>query len=98
MVTQNKENVVIVKTVDMHFLVNKTTDVFALMKHIYARIELMSMKYMFTMADNIIFRYKPLYLKVKDPELTYSGGRINNTAYKPDSRKLDMNSRLLSPI
>ena len=96
-VTQNRGDMVVVKTIDMHYLVNNTTNVLSLMKHIYSRIELLSIKYRFSMQDNIIFRYKALYLKVKDPELSYSGGRINNTVYKPDSRKLDMNSRLLSP-
>lgn len=83
-----------VKTVDYHYLVNNTTNAEDLMTNIYSKIVQLTIRYKFKIGDVIICRYKPLYYKVNDPKFT--GGKINNTVYKPTEVKLDVNTRLLS--
>jgi len=83
-----------VKTLDFHYVVNNTTNANLLMRHIYKQIQRHIIKYKFKIGDKIICRYKPLYIKVKDPKFT--GGRIENTLYKPTPVKLNIFSRFLS--
>jgi len=85
---------IFVKTIDFHYLVNNTTNANLLMRHIYKQIEKHIIKYKFKIGDKIVCRYKPLYIKVNDPKFT--GGRIENTLYKPTPVKLNILSRFLS--
>ena len=85
----------IVKTIDCHYLVNRTTDCFKLMDKIYSRISELTTRYRFEIRDVILCKFKALHVKVKDPNFT--GNKIENTIFKPTSTKLSVFNRLLSP-
>lgn len=85
---------IMVKTIDLHFLVNNTTNPVLLMKQVYFRISELTIKYNFQMGDKIICKYKSLHIKVNDPK--FKGGRIENTVFKPTTVKLSVFNRSLS--
>jgi len=92
--SEDFKSIISVKTIDFHYIVNNSTNALELMYHIYRQIEDSTIKYRFKVGDKIVCRFKPLYVKVKDPKFT--GGRVDNTIYKPTSVKLNINSRFLS--
>lgn len=59
-------------TIGKLYLVNKTTNALDLIKDVYNKFDDISVRYEFQASDNLIIRYWPLTIKVKDPKFSIS--------------------------